>query len=78
MEEIITDEVSKILKQIEATNGNAIHIRHLFNLASLNILWKIVTGETHNENDERVQKLLKILTRLKNENLRAVYHDIYV
>jgi hypothetical protein len=66
MEEIIQMEVEEIAEKIIAYDGSPISTRHMFNIASLNILWAITTGKRYHHSDEQLLRLLVVLTRSVN------------
>ena len=68
MEQIITDEVFFLKKhlseEVAKSSDNTIKISNFFNIGVLNVLWRIAAGERYDYNDEKLKKLMKLVTDL--------------
>lgn len=68
MVEIIKDEVSELLKDIEAEDSSQPRsVRYMFNLSSLNCLWRILTGERLARSDPKLLALVKTMDKALKE-----------
>jgi len=63
MESLITEEVTELVKDLGRTSGTAISTRHLFNVAIMNVLWRIITGEKYQHDDSAMVQLAETLNR---------------
>ncbi|CAL8147598.1 unnamed protein product [Orchesella dallaii] len=64
MEDFILDELDGIREEIKSHNGKPISTHHLFNIASFNILWRIITGGSRFAHDDpEMSKLVTVLNR---------------
>ncbi|ODN06113.1 Vitamin D 25-hydroxylase, partial [Orchesella cincta] len=64
MESFILEELDSIKIGIENQNGRPMSTHHLFNIASFNILWRIITGGSRFAHDDpEMSMLMKVLNR---------------
>ncbi len=64
MESIIIKEVDAVIDALmQNGSGNQISTRHLFNMASLNVLWAIISGERYQHDDKELNELVIVITR---------------
>ncbi|ODN06118.1 Vitamin D 25-hydroxylase [Orchesella cincta] len=64
MEHYILDELEDITKDIECYEGRPLSTHHMFNIASFNILWRIITGGSRFEHDDpEMSNLMTVLSR---------------
>ncbi len=63
MEDLISEEVGDLCKHLEKSNGEAINIRHDFNLAVLNSLWNISTNERLDYDDPKMKNLVELVDK---------------
>lgn len=64
MEEMIMDEVKELIQGIKQDSGRPILTQNRFNIAVLNALWTITTGNRFKQDDPELKEVLAILTRL--------------
>jgi cytochrome P450 len=62
METAIMEEVKELISNFRKETGKPISSQNRFNVAVLNALWSILTGERHSHDDPRLNKLIKTLT----------------
>ncbi len=67
MEELIKDEVEQLCLNLERKEGEAMDVRHRFNVAVLNSLWKITTNEKLKYEEPKLRKILTVLDKALQE-----------
>ena len=55
MEVLIAEEVSELLKHLESFGENPVDVRNEFNIAILNALWTLLTGERLGYTDPKMR-----------------------
>ena len=63
MEQMIVEEVQELCSGLEATGGNAIDIRNKFNIAILNSLWTVMSGERLDHKDPKLNKFVQLIDK---------------
>ena len=63
MESCIVAEAEEILGIVTAKLGQPISLRHAFNLAALNVVWGLATGERYHHDDPDLLRLTAILDK---------------
>ena len=51
MEGIILEEVEELVQTLRKTGGKPLRTTHAFNLASFNLIWKILAGQRFSHDD---------------------------
>ena len=59
MEGLIIEEVKELLDWIKQQNGQPITLQRRFNLATLNALWTILSGERYAHDDPHLTKMME-------------------
>lgn len=64
MDTVVNEELDKYIAHIKEESakapGNIVHVEDLFNLAMINVLWRMVSGKSHDLKDEKVLRLLRL------------------
>jgi len=58
LESLILDEVTELVNWIKEQNEKPVEIRRRFSLASINILWTMLSGERYEQGDPKMTGLL--------------------
>ena len=66
-EQMIVEEVQELCSGLEATGRRPIDIRHKFNIAILNSLWSIMSGERLDHKDEKLSKFVQLSDKTLKE-----------
>ena len=62
MEDSINGEVEKLINQLKAKHeGKPVDLRGLMNMSIVNALWVLVTGESLDLDDPKLQKIVRLL-----------------
>jgi len=80
MADYILDELADIQKTVESHGGKPLSTHHMFNIASFNILWRIITGGSRFAHDDpQMSNLMAVLSRFiqRNKNLTFTFHFYY-
>lgn len=58
METIIMVEVDELIEELKSQNGRGISTHTIFNIAVLNSIWKIVSGERFSHHDQKLEEIM--------------------
>jgi len=58
MEGFILDEVTELVTWIKKQNGSPVELHRRFSLATVNTLWRVVTGERYEQDDPRITNIV--------------------
>ena len=72
MEELVNDEVEVLCKSLESEKGKFLNISKSFNIAAVNALWKVLTGERMSQEDPKVQKLISRIEKISKDQASPV------
>ena len=69
MEDLISEEVSRLGDQIAASNGEPVSLHLTLNVSVINALWKILTGEPfHDAEDPKLKRLVALVDDMLSAN----------
>jgi methyl farnesoate epoxidase/farnesoate epoxidase len=78
MDAIIMEEVNELIASFKSQHGQPITTQNRFNIAVLNGLWAIMTGERYSHDDPRLNHLIRGLTAtIAKRPLSSVLADIF-
>ena len=63
MENMILDEVSEFIERLKKDAGKPIATQNRFNIAVLNALWTITSGQRLSQDDPELQEIIAAITR---------------
>lgn len=63
METLVMEEVNELITSFRKQVGQPITTQNRFNIAVLNALWSIMTGQRFSHEDPQLKKLISLLTR---------------
>jgi len=58
MESLILDEATELVTWIKKQNGSPVELHRRFSLATVNTLWRVVTGERYEQDDPKISNIL--------------------
>ncbi|CAG7836818.1 unnamed protein product [Allacma fusca] len=78
MEAIIMEEVNELIAGFKSQHGTPVTTQNRFNIAVLNGLWAIMTGERYSHDDPRLNHLIRGLTAtIAKRPLSSVLADLF-
>ena len=63
MENMILDEVAELVDRLKKEGGKPVVTQNRFNIAVLNALWTIISGERLKQDDPVLQEIIAAITR---------------
>ena len=64
MEEMIQEEVEMLCQFLEKEQGKPVNIKYTYNIAILNALWRVLTGERLSYTDARLTQIVSLMDQL--------------
>jgi NTP pyrophosphatase (non-canonical NTP hydrolase) len=63
MEELIMEEVREVVDWLKKEDGKKVELQRRFSLAVVNSIWRILSGERYDHDDEKLISILEQLDR---------------
>ena len=63
MEQMILDEAMELIEGLKRDSGKPVITQNRFNIAVLNALWTIISGERLRHDDPELQDIIATITR---------------
>jgi hypothetical protein len=63
MEHIVQDEIQECIEKLKKDAGQPISTSNKFNVAVVNALWTIITGERFKQDDPELNRIIGMITQ---------------
>lgn len=66
MEHLVLDEISELVENLKKDAGRPISTQNRFNIAVLNSLWRIVSGQRFSHDDKQLGNIMESINNSLN------------